>query len=112
VRSIFKTLVLFICFCCGVVSYFSTDVLFLSRFVKIGPMSLGDMKNEEVLVTLGVSFGLRLVSKLDCFAVGLYNTVKEPYFSKDCVPGTIDLDLTMPVCPLWVLASFREKFER
>ena len=53
------------------VCYLSTDVLFLSRLVKIGPMSLGDMKNEEVLVTLGVSFGLRLVSKLDCFVVGL-----------------------------------------
>jgi len=71
VRSIFKTLVLFICFCCGVVCYLSTYVLFLSRLVKIGPLSLGDIKNEEVLVTLRVSFGLVLVSKLDCFVVGL-----------------------------------------
>lgn len=70
-RSIFKTLVLFICFCCGVVCYLSTYVLFLSRLVKIGPLSLGDIKNEEVLVTLRVSFGLVLVSKLDCFVVGL-----------------------------------------
>jgi hypothetical protein len=70
VRSIFKTLVLFICFCCGLVCYLSTDVLFLSRLVKIGPISLGDIKKEEVFVTLSVSFGLRLESKLECFAVG------------------------------------------
>lgn len=70
VRSIFKTLVLLICFYCGgLVVCFGKDYLFLSRFVKIGPMSLGDINNEVLLVILIVSLCFIQISNSARFVV-------------------------------------------